>query len=178
MKEGAPTKFILVDAQSELDGTRADGIVGLAPSDQGDANVDLYINKLKESKVIDKAIFSMTIETEASGRKSMMYFGGYDEKHAPSSSPKTVWASLVNKLYWSVDISGVGVGSTTSSSSASYAVVDSGTSYLIAPKDDYVELLNNFMSETSSSYCGYDYTTGYQYCLCSGSIEDQPDLVI
>lgn len=53
--------FITVGMQTGLDQLYTSGIVGLSPNNEESTN-DLFILKMKESGVIEKAIFSLMIE--------------------------------------------------------------------------------------------------------------------
>ena len=50
------------------------GIVGLSP--KGEERGDLFINKFKESQILDEAVFSLYIDLKT--ETSRISFGGFD----------------------------------------------------------------------------------------------------
>jgi len=67
--------FLTVGMQTGLSSLYSSGIVGLSPNSDDSVN-DLFIIKMKESGVIEKAVFSLMIELD--NNKSKMTFGGID----------------------------------------------------------------------------------------------------
>jgi hypothetical protein len=69
--------FLNVMMQSGLDAMRASGIVGMSPN-HFEKQGDLFIEKMRDSGVIDEAIFSIYIDLKNDNSK--ISFGGYDLK--------------------------------------------------------------------------------------------------
>lgn len=67
--------FLNVMMQSGLDAMRASGIVGMSPN-HFEKQGDLFIEKMRDSGVIDQAVFSLYIDLQNDNSK--ISFGGYD----------------------------------------------------------------------------------------------------
>ena len=61
--------------ETELTGLQADGILGLAPNNQG-TKADIFIDWLKREGIIEEKVFSFSFGS--AGEKSQIIFGGYD----------------------------------------------------------------------------------------------------
>ena len=66
--------------------------------------------------------------------------GGYDiDKFAPNQT--LTWNYLTDDTYWTVRLSGVSLGNRTITPSTSNAIVDTGTSYLAMPENEFQSFL-------------------------------------
>jgi hypothetical protein len=89
--------------QTGLGSLATSGILGLSPNDAETVN-DLFIVKMKEAGVIDKAIFSIMIELEAN--RSKMTFGGIDLVNMAALGSKLVYHDIdtKNKRWWTLKL--------------------------------------------------------------------------
>ena len=97
------------------------------------------------------------------GHLSMFTLGGYDvTKFAPNST--ITWNPLVDSKYWSVRLSSATIGDQAIPISVSKAIIDSGTSYLVIPKQDFQAIVAYF---EQSMVCAEDIIHGLYQCICS-----------
>ena len=76
----------------------SDGLVGMSPKETDDFG-NLFISKMKESGVIDKAIFSLYINLEEDA--SMMQLGGYDLDTYALPGARVSWHDChANSYHW------------------------------------------------------------------------------
>jgi len=119
---------------------KASGLVGLSPR-HFEANSDLFIEKMKKTGAISKAIFSMSIGF--GDKQSRITFGGYDKERY--SIGRVNWHQIdENSNYWSLkaDYIQLEFNDQNISMGSQKAIVDSGTSYVMMPTPAY----NNFMT--------------------------------
>ena len=133
----------MVARQTGLDGLTADGIIGLAPTNDvswvrsWDAQPELFIDKAYEQGVIDERVFSLLI---GAGEKEQAFtIGGYDLESFAKSD--LVWHQNANPSYWSVKLDGFAYDDQYISISHDEAIVDSGTSYIIMPEAQFFQVL-------------------------------------
>ena len=67
--------------------------------------LDLMVPKMKESKIIDSAVFMMDIKS--GDGNSTIYFGGRDDSKISSDSLIT-WTDNTGTSFWQVPITGFG----------------------------------------------------------------------
>ena len=88
---------------------------------------------------------------------SSLQIGGYDEqKHAGNQT--ITWNSLIDSKYWSLRLSAVSIGEDNLPITTSTAVIDTGTSFIVVPRQDLTKILNHFMREQLA--CAPDPLTG------------------
>ena len=80
-------------------------------------------------------MFSFYISNDYS-HDSKVTFGGYDMKYAGNNETLT-WNDLVNTHYWSLNLVGAKIGGNNLPLSSNIAIVDTGTSYMLMPSQDY-----------------------------------------
>jgi len=123
--------FLSVVQTQDLNGLKADGIIGLSPSTQN-TQASLFVDELYNSGIIDQRIFSSYMSEGVTS--SVATFGGYSMDYAdPDSNLTITWNSLIDTNYWSVEMIGVKVGDNEVTISTNIAIVDTGTSYLLMP---------------------------------------------
>lgn len=125
----------------DLVGLKADGILGLSPS-SSNSKVQLFMDALFDSKKIDKKVFSFSITKTLEG--SSVTFGGFDMSLASKDS-KLTWNELINTNYWSLELIKAKIGDKDLEIETSTAIVDTGTSFLLVPTDDFVKITKHFM---------------------------------
>lgn len=127
---------------------KADGILGLSPTNQG-TQASLIYDKLSSNKV-----FSLAIAENVG--QSKMTFGGFNmEKFAKVGSTPIIWHQLTSTKYWQIKFTGASFGLATISFTVDQMIIDSGTSYLLMPSEDYLQfttLLNQISPCTMNKY--------------------------
>ena len=128
-------KMLAVTYVEGLEGLYGDGVVGLAPSAQrSDASV--FIDELYRERIIQKKIFSMELNSLASGLSSSISLGSYSLPLIYSEE-NIAWNDIENPYFWSVRLVEASIGNRTIGLSTSTALIDSGTAYVIAPEEDF-----------------------------------------
>ena len=83
--------FILVDNETDLDGLKSSGLIGLSPKKYENGS-DLYVSKMKEVGAIDEEVFSISIGTGQD--KSYITFGGYDLERFAQEGSNITWHDI------------------------------------------------------------------------------------
>ena len=157
--------FLNVGMQQGLYSLKASGIVGMSPTDANE-NGDLFIVKMRDSGVIEKAEFSLFINLEENN--SSIQFGGYDlNKYALPGSSMTFHEIEDNADHWQLTLDSmslVGVND-FSVGEGRKIIVDSGTSFLLMPERDrkaFIQYLSQhlFCMEATLPFC---YCDEHQY---------------
>jgi hypothetical protein len=84
--------FVTIGMQSGLSNLAVSGIVGLSPNVKNNVG-DLFIVKMRDSGVIDKAVFSIMIELK--NDKSKMTIGGTDLTNMAALGSQLVYHDIV-----------------------------------------------------------------------------------
>lgn len=125
-------------------GLKADGILGLAPTTQGTA-IDMIYNRYNNTTPgngINLKVFSMAIAS--GGLQSRFTFGGYDSLKYGRQGGSIEWHSIHGNKYWQINMSGVSIGNSNIITSTNQVIVDSGTSYLLMPSEDFMNFAAYF----------------------------------
>ena len=174
--------FLTVGMQTGLGSLYTSGILGLSPNSDETTN-DLFILKMKESGVIEKAVFSLMIEL--TDDKSKMTFGGIDLANMAALGSKLVYHNIdqSSKKWWTLRLQNMTMEGKSSKIDYSKLVfgedkkiiVDSGTSFLLMPKTDLKQLIH-FMESEVNMLC---FNMAVPVCTCTDSqFNDIPDLVL
>ena len=69
----------------------------------------------------------------------MFTVGGYDMQYAQNSNDTISWNNIVKakSAHWTVRMSGFALGSQQMNLYTSYAIIDTGSSYNMVPKNDF-----------------------------------------
>lgn len=79
------------------------------------------------------------------------------------------WNSLISDDYWTVSLIEVNIeGSRSIPISVNKAIIDSGTSYIIVPKQDFSYISGSF---SKSRICGIDAEYNLYTCLCEADYD-------
>jgi hypothetical protein len=127
-----PMKMIAISKGEDLQGTQADGILGMSPAPHSGS--DSLVQKLADKGVIDAAEFTVYIGSEA--ENSYVDFGKYK-----GSTANVTWVPLVNTVYWSVKMNGISYKNQLVEQATSIAVLDTGTSILGFPQADLKSII-------------------------------------
>ena len=129
----------------------------MAPSNQNGA-APIFLKQLYNAGVINQKVFSLYItDYYKSGQTgSKILFGGYNTTKYGYPNETITWNTLENDLYWTVNLIKVGINQPKSSQNttlldigtkSSYAILDSGTSYVLMPTADRQTLVNYLKSD-------------------------------
>ncbi len=157
--------FILVNKDKDLEGTAADGILGMAFSELSEGHSPLVYNMFSSGS-IETASFAVYIGNNDYGRKSeeiesTVTFGGHElSKYSSESSFNYV--NLRPTGYWSIDVESIKVDGSVIASQA-LAILDTGTSLLIAPQADVKSIHHKISNNVKS--CSTE--GGLLVCSCS-----------
>ncbi|CDW71184.1 eukaryotic aspartyl protease family protein [Stylonychia lemnae] len=150
---------------SELDSLQADGILGLAPSNQRTKS-SVFVEELFKHGIIKERVFSFYVSKGQSS--SRVTFGGYNMDYAAPAADgqnqSITWNYLINSNYWSLSLVKVSLGDKTLKLSTKSAIVDTGTSFLLMPSSDFSQFFSYF---SQKMLCGIDKTYNLYFCLCT-----------
>jgi hypothetical protein len=180
--------FVLVTGENvALQSTDIDGVLGLAFASLSDG-VSTFVQSLATQKQISSAMFSIFLSNiEDSNTTSNIIFGGYDlAEYAAGKSEADVKYIDVITTSWQVRLRKVQLGHSNIDTVVKYAVLDTGTSLLLAPtadysyivkklKDEYTETIVNdnlaFECDSTSDMPGITFQLGsYDFELSAASI--------
>jgi len=119
-----------------------DGILGLAwPTIAVDGIVP-PMQALYDAHQLDENVFAFLLQKDPS-ETGELTIGGYNSKYV--NNP--VWANLKSENYWTVDMKGLSFGG-VSATTVPNAIVDSGTSLIVGPKDDVAKVAKQMGATT------------------------------
>lgn len=133
--------FVLVETEdSALQVEGINGMLGLAFSALSNG-VTTYVQNLKSQGQISSALFSIYLSndnyTDIPDLKSNIIFGGSDvASYAHKNSGSVKYIDVI-AAYWEVKLKKVKFDGDNIDTTADYAVLDTGTSLIVAPPDDY-----------------------------------------
>mmetsp|Transcript_5169 Transcript_5169/g.5133 ORF Transcript_5169/g.5133 Transcript_5169/m.5133 type:complete len:297 (-) Transcript_5169:40-930(-) len=169
--------FILVSKDKDFSGMQADGILGMGFDGLSDYRPPL-IQNMKESDIIENAIFSVFLSDNGYGKsntnlQSMVIIGGYDLDKYAKEKEITYLPVIAYPGYWTVRLSRILINSTPIVLASSQAIVDTGTSFLIGPTTE----VNQIYSWLQRSF-GCSLSNSNLICDCgnSHSLSDYPDI--
>lgn len=156
-----------VDSESGISGTKADGILGMAPSVSPGENAQLLVSKLYSAGIISSNSFGVDYNTQSSTSKIIL--GGYDSNVVTNSSLFS-YVGLRDTYYWSLDLKSTTYGSEDLGLSAVRGILDTGTSLTYFSQSDWDILYNKF---SEGKTCGYT-NSGFRawYCTSDADFED------
>ena len=114
-----------------------DGILGLSPTPR--LGSDSFVLKMKQQGIIDTAAFGVYYGDDKYG--SEITFGGVDTDRVPSIDDLT-FTNLKDLDYWSVNIRSVKYGNIELNKEVRYGLIDTGTSIIILPYEEYKSFLS------------------------------------
>ena len=113
---------------------KADGILGLAPTNEG-TTADLIHSKFQTSGVIQNRTFSMSIGSVT--QVSKMTIGGFDINKFGQPNSTMRWHNLTSSRYWSISMTKANIGTIDIPITVNQMIIDSGTSYLLMPTGNF-----------------------------------------
>lgn len=146
-------KMLVVDYESKLDGTIADGVLGLGVDLEGDQR-NSFIHMLYSQGKISAPVFSFYLSEGK--RDSRLYIGDIKEHEYLSDEINQMkYCDVSDKSrYWQCGISRISSGNQSYETSTSKAIFDTGTSYLIIPATDFVLIIPQFLDKAINRTCG------------------------
>lgn len=181
--KAAGQPFILVNESGDNEGFKADGIMVISRQGLGFKSLsDDYatvMDTLVATGAISQRVFSVFLtdnEFDSSSptkEGSTLTIGDYDlAQFAKGRNATFLPLTYVQYGYWSVQLSGIQLDSTYLKLSTNWAVLDSGTSLILAPSKDYEELVSYFLD---TGNC--DASFGFLLCDCTNTNKsDYPTL--
>lgn len=106
-----------------------DGILGLGFDSISVQGATTWFHKAILQGAVSQPVFAFYLGDYADGE---LTFGGYDSNHYTGA---ITYINLLSATYWEVTLTGVTIGG-SSYTSATKAIVDSGTSLITGPSDD------------------------------------------
>jgi hypothetical protein len=91
--------FLSVFNTKDLSGLQSDGILGLAPSNQG-TGAELFIERLYRENMIAKKVFAFNLG--GTNEKSNVIFGDYDVGKYAKPGSQISWNTLKDDTYWTI----------------------------------------------------------------------------
>lgn len=130
-----------------------DGIYGLAFDSISENNIPTPFGQLVASGKLDEPLFAFYLGNNATGE---LTFGGIDTDRFMG---ELQYAPVALELYWVLRLNNATVGDQgTVFSTAHYAIVDSGTSFIAGPADDVAQL--------AAQVNATEFADGYYYMDC------------
>lgn len=90
---------------------------------------------------------------------------------------KLTWNDLINTNYWSLELVQAKIGNETLKIRTSSAIVDTGTSFLLVPTEDFDQITGYFLKQ--QYLCGMEPRNNLFTCLCGPeNYAKYPDLFV
>ncbi|KAI6216768.1 Aspartic protease 6-like, protein [Aphelenchoides fujianensis] len=143
-----------------------DGVLGLGWPSLAADQVTPPIQEL--IKQLDQPLFTIWLDRQPN---SMGEAGGlitYGALVSANCETPLVYAPVTKEAYWQVDVDGFSMGSYSNTNKKS-AISDTGTAYILAPYDEFLEVLNK-------TNAFFDFLAG-MYIVDCRKIDTYPDLV-
>mmetsp|Transcript_31720 Transcript_31720/g.48605 ORF Transcript_31720/g.48605 Transcript_31720/m.48605 type:complete len:302 (+) Transcript_31720:448-1353(+) len=166
---------MVVDKADDLNLLRPEGVLGLSPKVLEDAaengrDFELFIDELEYHDKIERALFALDIRGE--GDDSSILFGTYDQEQvehkfseAGSDQKDPVWMNIDSPYHWSVGLQSAMVGKTPLALSSDSVTLDSGSSLLYIPENDYGPLVRAILDGRTCNTS----ENGLLNCECSSN---------
>lgn len=172
--------LLAVYLSNDLSNLEADGLLGLAPSDQGSGN-NLFIEELYNAGIIGAKVFSMSLGQSALDQNSRVVLGGFRPELAKPGAPLS-WNPLVDTMYWTVEMNAFSVGKKELPITAKQAVLDTGSSFIVVPRSDFDQLLDVFSQKNKFNAekrgCVLDSKLGILKCACDFDTQIERDFPV
>ena len=155
--------FLVVNEEKNLTGTLSDGIMGLGINNEGDYHYN-FVESLYYQKKIGKASFSFILTDYESKNISRIYFGDIIE----NKYIQKLFGNKFNKCqipsyskYWECQINNeIKLNNNNQNNksnefifnSNSKVIFDTGTSYIIIPKGDFLQILK-YLNKNNKNSC-------------------------
>jgi cathepsin E len=160
--------FLIVNYENQLAGTIADGVLGLGIENEGDEKNSLIYSLYKQGKISSPSFTFYLTETK---RDSRLYIGDITENQYLSDIFRKMKHVPVNTRshYWESDLMSFTLYSHNKTipnmtySSTSKVIFDTGTSFLIIPAVDFINIIPAITSKAIDNKCAI---TPYLQVVC------------
>lgn len=142
-------KILIAVEQRDFEGYQADGLIGLSIG--GDLEGLNIVSSLYNQKKIKSKSFSFRLSQNEEVTESLFMIGEYDENLLADN---ITYLNVRKGLYWEVELEEIHFGNVkinTGNYMLSSAIIDSGTSTIIAPSFIYKQILQYL--ENEFKYC-------------------------
>jgi cathepsin E len=161
--------FLIVNYENELAGTIADGVLGLGIELEGDEHNSLIYSLYRQGKISAPAFSFYLTESK---RESRLYIGDITENQYLSDIFRKMKHVPVNTRshYWESDLTSFTLFNNhnktvanTTYSSTSKVIFDTGTSFLIIPAVDFINIIPSITAKAIDNKCAI---TPYLQVVC------------
>lgn len=159
--DSVPFYFLLVEKEESLNAL-SDGVLGLGVNYENE-NQSIVL-QLYKHKLIAKPKFTVMLNSEI--EKSKIYFGELSAENSSIPVYQNKCSLPTNSPYWGCVIKSVSLNNNSDSQfkpKFGFSVFDTGTSYLIMPLEDLIDILSLFKQEKSDLSCAL---TLYNQLVC------------
>ena len=136
-------RMLEVSEGEDLEGTHADGILGLTSSPSEGAQ--LLVERLAEEQIIDSSMFTVHLTNETDS--SYIEFGSYQ-----GNTSSVDWVPLAGKFYWMVNIASVSYKNTPMGLGTDKGILDTGSSIIGFPSDDFKNVIYSIKEQRQLYY--------------------------
>lgn len=151
--------ILAVDATSKgIQGTRSDGILGMAPRVSSGDNAQLFVENLAKNNIIPKNAFG--VNYNGMDEDSTITLGGYDTSIVANDTLFS-WVDLMDSFYWSVNVKETTYGVEPVDLKATRAILDTGTSLSYFTGSDWDTI---YAKISEGRKCGFSSTSGFRAC--------------
>jgi hypothetical protein len=154
-----------VTSATDVSNLQADGIMGMAPTDQTRGTSALFMESLVSAGIISENKFG--VDYRDTTNISKITLGGFDTSVVANESLFT-WVNLRETFYWDISLTEVKYNDTSINLNARRGILDTGASLTLFETADF----NIIWAEiTRGKECGFSSATGLRACICT-SIND------
>ena len=153
---------------ADIDGDMADGILGLGRLKPSGSKKH-FVSLLKQEGLVDFEMFSFDFKTD--NKKSKVIFGDVDTDIV-NNFHDIVWAPWAGNdpEYWTIPVSSVKYGDSTTMKHAKYAVIDTGSSTIALSETNFLDLMQSILD--TQLECGFFVEEKFVACICPNGLKD------
>ena len=156
-------EFILTNRDYDMEGMRADGIMGMAFEELSQGSKPL-LKTMADNGFIESASFSVFIggcdDDLNEVIRSSVIFGGYDLKKY-STDKSFTYIDIIKTGFWSVPLNEIRINKTVFLYKATEAILDTGSSFILGPVNEINKVFHEIRKVLT---CTFD---NLLICSCS-----------
>ena len=141
--DSAFMKMLEVYEGDDLDGTHADGILGLSP--KASEGSEILVERLAQAQIIDSNIFTVYLANQ--NQTSYIEFGSYK-----GNTSNVDWIPTIGKAYWMIQMDYISYKNTPIVLSHSNGVLDTGSSVIGFPTNDFQTIIYSIKEQRQLFY--------------------------